>query len=93
LERFVVFGQSPVFAQPSKRAFNRAFDDPPFRQDNKLANGVTLDDLDASAMPPAHPMHELPGVAAVVDPDSTAEKLVFNQTVALRDSWAKQQEK
>jgi glutaminyl-tRNA synthetase len=25
----------------------------------------------------------------VVDPDSTAEKLVFNRTVALRDSWAK----
>lgn len=24
-----------------------------------------------------------------VDPDSTAEKLVFNQTIALRDSWAK----
>ena len=25
-----------------------------------------------------------------VDPDSTAEKLVFNQTVTLRDDWAKQ---
>ena len=24
-----------------------------------------------------------------VDPDSTAEKLVFNRTVSLRDSWAK----
>ncbi len=24
-----------------------------------------------------------------VDPDSTAEKLVFNRTVALRDTWAK----
>ena len=24
-----------------------------------------------------------------VDPDSTPEKLVFNRTVALRDSWAR----
>jgi len=24
-----------------------------------------------------------------VDPDSTEEKLVFNRTIALRDSWAK----
>jgi len=24
-----------------------------------------------------------------VDPDSTAERLVFNRTVALRDTWAK----
>jgi len=24
-----------------------------------------------------------------VDPDSTREKLVFNRTVALRDTWAK----
>ena len=29
----------------------------------------------------------------VVDPDSTAERLVFNRTVSLRDSWAKIQEK
>lgn len=28
-----------------------------------------------------------------VDPDSTNEKLVFNRTVALRDSWAKLQQK
>ena len=28
-----------------------------------------------------------------VDPDSTAEKLVFNKTVGLRDSWAKKQKK
>ena len=28
-----------------------------------------------------------------VDPDSTSEKLVFNRTVGLRDSWAKIQEK
>ena len=28
-----------------------------------------------------------------VDPDSTAEKLVFNRTVGLRDSWAKIQQK
>lgn len=28
-----------------------------------------------------------------VDPDSTPEKLVFNRTVALRDSWAKAQQK
>ena len=28
-----------------------------------------------------------------VDPDSTAEKLVFNRTVTLRDSWAKQYKK
>ena len=26
-----------------------------------------------------------------VDPDSTAEKLVFNRTVSLKDSWAKEQ--
>ena len=29
----------------------------------------------------------------VVDQDSTAEKLVFNRTVALRDQWRKQQKK
>ncbi|WP_138432542.1 glutamine--tRNA ligase/YqeY domain fusion protein [Winogradskyella algicola] len=29
----------------------------------------------------------------VVDKDSTSEKLVFNRTVGLRDSWAKQKEK
>jgi len=29
----------------------------------------------------------------VVDPDSTEEKLVFNRTVTLRDTWAKQQKK
>ncbi|HCR30998.1 MAG TPA: glutamine--tRNA ligase, partial [Opitutae bacterium] len=28
-----------------------------------------------------------------VDPDSTTEALVFNQTVTLRDSWAKKQKK
>jgi glutaminyl-tRNA synthetase len=28
-----------------------------------------------------------------VDPDSTSEKLVFNRTVGLRDSWAKIQQK
>src|SRR5690606_29107964 len=28
-----------------------------------------------------------------VDPDSTAEKLVFNRTVPLRDTWAKLQKK
>jgi len=28
-----------------------------------------------------------------VDPDSTVEKLVFNRTVGLRDSWAKIQQK
>jgi glutaminyl-tRNA synthetase len=28
-----------------------------------------------------------------VDPDSTSDKLVFNRTVTLRDSWAKQQNK
>ena len=27
------------------------------------------------------------------DPDSTSEKLVFNRTVGLRDSWAKIQQK
>jgi glutaminyl-tRNA synthetase len=28
-----------------------------------------------------------------VDPDTTAEKLVFNRTVALRDTWAKIEKK
>lgn len=28
-----------------------------------------------------------------VDPDSTAEKLVFNRTISLKDSWAKEQKK
>ena len=28
-----------------------------------------------------------------VDPDTTADNLVFNRTVGLRDSWAKIQEK
>lgn len=28
-----------------------------------------------------------------VDPDSTAGKLVFNRTIGLKDSWAKQQGK
>jgi len=29
----------------------------------------------------------------IKDQDSTGEKLVFNRTVALRDSWAKKQKK
>ncbi len=29
----------------------------------------------------------------VVDPDSSAEKLVFNRIVSLKDTWAKQQKK
>jgi glutaminyl-tRNA synthetase len=28
-----------------------------------------------------------------VDPDSTPERLVFNRTVTLRDTWAKMQKK
>jgi glutaminyl-tRNA synthetase len=28
-----------------------------------------------------------------VDSDSTAEKLVFNRTVGLKDTWAKEQKK
>jgi len=28
-----------------------------------------------------------------VDPDSTPEKLVFNRTTALKDSWAKEAKK
>jgi glutaminyl-tRNA synthetase len=28
-----------------------------------------------------------------VDPDSTPDKLVFNRTVSLKDSWAKEQQK
>ena len=28
-----------------------------------------------------------------VDPDSTPEKLVFNRTIGLKDSWAKAQKK
>ena len=28
-----------------------------------------------------------------VDPDSTAEKIVFNRTISLKDSWAKEQNK
>jgi glutaminyl-tRNA synthetase len=28
-----------------------------------------------------------------VDPDSTADKLVFNRTVALKDEWAKVQQR
>jgi glutaminyl-tRNA synthetase len=28
-----------------------------------------------------------------VDPDSTTEKLVFNRTVALKDTWAKVEKK
>jgi glutaminyl-tRNA synthetase len=28
-----------------------------------------------------------------VDPDSTPEKLVFNRTVSLKDSWAKEQQR
>ena len=29
----------------------------------------------------------------ILDPDSTAEKLVFNKTVGLKDAWAKTQNK
>ena len=28
-----------------------------------------------------------------VDPDSTADRLVFNRTIGLKDSWAKEQKK
>jgi len=29
----------------------------------------------------------------IVDPDSTSDKLIFNRTVSLKDSWAKEQNK
>jgi glutaminyl-tRNA synthetase len=29
----------------------------------------------------------------VIDPDSTADKLIFNRTVTLRDTWAKEANK
>jgi len=28
-----------------------------------------------------------------VDPDTTPEKLIFNRTVSLKDSWAKEQQR
>jgi glutaminyl-tRNA synthetase len=46
----------------------------------------------AGAAPGSHFQFERLGYFSV-DPDSTAEKLVFNRTVTLRDDWAKIQQK
>ena len=60
-QRLVVFGQSTVFSEPRKGPFYN----PAFRQHHESADRLTRDDLDITTEPAAHPMHELPRIAAV----------------------------
>jgi glutaminyl-tRNA synthetase len=54
----------------------------------KILTGVKLEPSLAQAQPGLKYQFERKGFFCV-DPDSTPQRLVFNQTVTLRDSWAK----
>jgi len=54
----------------------------------EVLQGVKVEPSVADAQPGDRYQFERVGYFCV-DPDSTDEKLVFNQTIALRDSWAK----
>jgi glutaminyl-tRNA synthetase len=54
----------------------------------EVLQGVKVEPSVAGAQPGDRFQFERVGYFCV-DPDSTDEKLVFNQTIALRDSWAK----
>ncbi len=58
----------------------------------KVLNPVYVEPSVAGAAPGTRYQFERIGYF-VVDPDSTAEKLVFNRTVTLKDEWAKLQKK
>ena len=55
-------------------------------------NGAKLEPSLASAKPGDRFQFERVGYFCV-DPDSTAEKLVFNRTLPLKDTWAKIEKK
>ena len=69
-QRFIVFGESSIFAEPGERAF----DNPSFRQNHESTDCVTLDDLDESAMPPANPVHKLSGISLIGKNQSQSTK-------------------
>ncbi|HEY3345501.1 MAG TPA: glutamine--tRNA ligase, partial [Anaerolineaceae bacterium] len=54
----------------------------------KVLSGCKVEPSLAGVQPGAHYQFERKGFFSV-DPDSTAERLVFNETVPLRDTWAK----
>jgi glutaminyl-tRNA synthetase len=58
----------------------------------EVVTGAKLEPSLAGAAPASRYQFERLGYFAV-DPDSTAEKPVFNRTVALRDTWAKIEKK
>ena len=58
----------------------------------EVVNGAKLEPSLSGAVPGNRYQFERLGYFAV-DPDSTPEKLVFNRTVALRDTWAKIEKK
>jgi glutaminyl-tRNA synthetase len=95
---------SAAHALPAEvRLYDRLFNDPdPEAKDDFVAN-LKPDSLEviasaqvepslAGAAPGSHYQFERQGYFAV-DPDSTADKLVFNRTVTLKDDWAKAQAK
>jgi glutaminyl-tRNA synthetase len=81
------------------RLYDRLFDDPDpaaaadFRDclnpnSLEILDGCKLEPSLAGAAPGYRCQFERQGYFCV-DPDSTADRLVFNRTVSLRDSWAK----
>ena len=60
-QRFVVFAQSAVFAEPTERALH----DPAFGQHHELAHIGSPNDFNHTAIPPPGHTHKLAGIAAV----------------------------
>lgn len=58
----------------------------------EVLTGCKVEPFVAGAAPQSRYQFERQGYFCV-DPDSTAEKLVFNRTVSLKDTWAKEQQK
>jgi hypothetical protein len=64
-QRLVILAQPPILAEPAKGPLH----DPPLRQDYKVMQVTTFDNLNHPAEHPSGPIHESPGVASV-DPDA-----------------------
>lgn len=60
-QRFIVFGQSPVTAEPRKGAF----DNPAFGQHDESSDRMSFDDFDRASIPAADPVDEAAGIALI----------------------------
>jgi len=75
-QRFVIFTQSSIFAQPGKRTLN----DPTFGQHHELVKIVALDDFNHAATSALAPIDQLTRVAAV-GPDQLQACETSSQTL------------